>query len=71
MHDDAGDVCEVQFHNPEEGCHIWASTVHDNPHTIPADATFYFNNSLFVASEQPTRFGLAFERAQAFHGSYT
>lgn len=41
------------------------------PHTIPADATFYFNDSLFVASEQPTRFGLAFVKAQAFHGSYT
>lgn len=40
------------------------------PHTIPKDATFYFNDCLFVASEQPTRFGLAFVTAAAFHGSY-
>ena len=40
------------------------------PYTIPKDATFYFNDSLFVSSEQPARFGLAFVTADAFHGSF-
>ena len=40
------------------------------PHTIAKDATFYFNDNLFVSSEQPNRFGLAFVKSSAFRGSY-
>lgn len=40
------------------------------PHVITSGSSFYFNDNLFVSSEQPERFGLCFITATSFHGDY-